>query len=320
MQIRCRHSQVLCTACQCCGMNGVSEIMTNTLAGSRLKPGLGARTHLSNMLFLLPTVLLFLVVVLIPVLQGIPYSFTSWKSIISTEHPFNGLANYRYLLGNKYFRMSLMVTFSFTIQYMLLSMLFGFGLALLIYKASRFNNVCRTIFFLPFTTSVTAGAIVWSYVYTDMYGTLTGLVSPLGLPNQIVPAMALMASWRDMGYAMLIFIAALQTVPHDYYEAATVEGANTWQQFIHITLPNIVPAFTTNTTLLLAWGLRTFDLPAVVAQNMQEGQTTAFYIYQSIFANNKASLGQAAAIILTVILIVLTQIVTRSLRRLEVEA
>ena len=73
--------------------------------------------------------------------------------------------------------MALKVTFSFTLQYMFLSMLFGFGLALLIHKASSFNNVCRTIFFLPFTTSVTAGAIIWSYVYTDIYGTLTGLVS-----------------------------------------------------------------------------------------------------------------------------------------------
>lgn len=294
--------------------------MTRTLSNRKPRAGLGAKTHLGNMVFLLPTAILFTIVVLIPVFQGIPYSFTSWKSIVSDNHPFNGLANYKYLLGNKYFLMSLKVTFSFTILYMTLSILFGFGLALLIQKASSFNNVSRTIFFLPFTTSVTAGAIIWSYVYTDIYGTLTGLVSPLGLPGQIVPAMALMASWRDMGYAMLIFIAALQTVPKDYYEAATVEGANAWQQFIYITIPNIVPAFTTNVTLLLAWGLRTFDLPAVVAQNMQEGQTTALYIYQSIFANNKASLGQAAAIILTVILIVLTQIVTRVLRRLEVEA
>jgi raffinose/stachyose/melibiose transport system permease protein len=80
-----------------------------------------------------------------------------------------------------------------------------------------------------------------------------------------------------------------------------------------------VPAFTTNITLLLAWGLRSFDLPMVVSANMVEGQTTAVYIYQSIFANSKAGLGQAAAIILTVILIVLTQVVTRVLRRLEVE-
>jgi len=294
--------------------------MAKPVVNTKAEMVLSKKTHLGNMLFLLPTILLFTFVVLIPFFQGIPYSFTSWKSVVSTNHPFNGIANYKYLLTNKYFKMSLGVTFSFTIQYMFWSILFGFGLALLIHRESHFNNFARTIFFLPFTTSVTAGAIIWSYLWTDVYGTLTGLVSPLGLPNQIVPAMAIMASWRDMGYAMLIFIAALQTVSKDFYEAATVEGATKVQQFFYITIPNIVPAFTTNTTLLLAWGLRTFDLPAVVAQNMVEGQTTALYIYQSIFANNKASLGQAAAIILTVILVVLTQIVTRTLRRLEVEA
>lgn len=286
---------------------------------SRQLTGYSRRTHLSNALFLLPTIVLFTFVVLIPFFQGIPYSFTSWKSIVSTDHPFNGIVNYKYLLGNKYFRMSLGVTFNFTIQYLLWSNVLGFSLALLIHKSSLFNNISRTIFFLPFTISVTAGAIVWSYVFTDVYSPLTGNVSPLGLPSQVVPAMAIMASWRDMGYCMLIYIAALQTISQDFYEAATVEGANAWQKFIHITIPMIVPAFTTNITLILAWGLRTFDLPMVVAANLQEGQTTAVYIYQSIFANNKASLGQAAAIILTVILIVLTQIVTRVLRRLEVE-
>ena len=71
--------------------------------------GYSRRTHLSNALFLLPTIVLFTFVVLIPFFQGIPYSFTSWKSIVSTDHPFNGIANYKYLLGNKYFRMSLPV-------------------------------------------------------------------------------------------------------------------------------------------------------------------------------------------------------------------
>jgi len=301
-------------------MNGVVETMAKPVVKTKPEMALSTKTHLGNMLFLLPTIILFTFVVLVPFFQGIPYSFTSWKSVISSNHPFNGIANYKYLLGNKYFKMSLGVTFNFTVQYMFWSILFGFGLALLIHRESRFNNFARTIFFLPFTTSVTAGAIIWSYVWTDVYGTITGLVSPLGLPSQIVPAMAIMASWRDMGYAMLIFIAALQTVSKDYYEAATVEGATKIQQFFYITIPNIVPAFTTNVTLLLAWGLRTFDLPAVVAGDTAEGQTTALYIYQSIFANNKASLGQAAAIILTIILVVLTQIVTRTLRRLEVEA
>ena len=278
-----------------------------------------ARTHGGNMLFMLPTIILFCIVVLIPFFQGIPYSFTNWKSIVSETKEFNGLKNYIYLIKNKYFQDSLLVTFKFTILYMISANVMGLLLALAIHRSSWFNNIARTVLFLPFTVSVTAGSIVWSYVFIDVYGTLTGLVSPLGMPGQIIYGMVVIGAWRDMGYTMLIYIAALQAVPQDYYEAATVDGAGKLRQFFSVTVPNIVPAFTTNVTLLLAWGLRTFDMPMAVARNAREGQFTAVYVYDSIFSNNKAGLGQAAAVILTIILVVLTQIVTRSLRRLEVE-
>ena len=278
-----------------------------------------ARTHGGNMLFMLPTIILFCIVVLIPFFQGIPYSFTNWKSIVSETKEFNGLKNYIYLIKNKYFQDSLLVTFKFTILYMISANVMGLLLALAIHRSSWFNNIARTVLFLPFTVSVTAGSIVWSYVFTDVYGTITGLVSPLGMPGQIIYGMVVIGAWRDMGYTMLIYIAALQAVPQDYYEAATVDGAGKLRQFFSVTVPNIVPAFTTNVTLLLAWGLRTFDMSMAVARNAREGQFTAVYVYDSIFSNNKAGLGQAAAVILTIILVVLTQIVTRSLRRLEVE-
>ncbi|MBD9221430.1 MAG: sugar ABC transporter permease [Clostridiales bacterium] len=278
-----------------------------------------ARTHGGNMLFMLPTIILFCIVVLIPFFQGIPYSFTNWKSIVSETKEFNGLKNYIYLIKNKYFQDSLLVTFKFTILYMISANVMGLLLALAIHRSSWFNNIARTVLFLPFTVSVTAGSIVWSYVFTDVYGTITGLVSPLGMPGQIIYGMVVIGAWRDMGYTMLIYIAALQAVPQDYYEAATVDGAGKLRQFFSVTVPNIVPAFTTNVTLLLAWGLRTFDMPMAVARNAREGQFTAVYVYDSIFSNNKAGLGQSAAVILTIILVVLTQIVTRSLRRLEVE-
>ena len=278
-----------------------------------------ARTHGGNMLFMLPTIILFCIVVLIPFFQGIPYSFTNWKSIVSETKEFNGLKNYIYLIKNKYFQDSLLVTFKFTILYMISANVMGLLLALAIHRSSWFNNIARTVLFLPFTVSATAGSIVWSYVFTDVYGTITGLVSPLGMPGQIIYGMVVIGAWRDMGYTMLIYIAALQAVPQDYYEAATVDGAGKLRQFFSVTVPNIVPAFTTNVTLLLAWGLRTFDMPMAVARNAREGQFTAVYVYDSIFSNNKAGLGQAAAVILTTILVVLTQIVTRSLRRLEVE-
>ena len=278
-----------------------------------------ARTHGGNMLFMLPTIILFCIVVLIPFFQGIPYSFTNWKSIVSETKEFNGLKNYIYLIKNKYFQDSLLVTFKFTILYMISANVMGLLLALAIHRSSWFNNIARTVLFLPFTVSATAGSIVWSYVFTDVYGTISGLVSPLGMPGQIIYGMVVIGAWRDMGYTMLIYIAALQAVPQDYYEAATVDGAGKLRQFFSVTVPNIVPAFTTNVTLLLAWGLRTFDMPMAVARNAREGQFTAVYVYDSIFSNNKAGLGQAAAVILTIILVVLTQIVTRSLRRLEVE-
>lgn len=278
-----------------------------------------AQTHGGNMLFMLPTIILFCIVVLIPFFQGIPYSFTNWKSIVSETKEFNGLKNYIYLIKNKYFQDSLLVTFKFTILYMISANVMGLLLALAIHRSSWFNNIARTVLFLPFTVSATAGSIVWSYVFTDVYGTITGLVSPLGMPGQIIYGMVVIGAWRDMGYTMLIYIAALQAVPQDYYEAATVDGAGKLRQFFSVTVPNIVPAFTTNVTLLLAWGLRTFDMPMAVARNAREGQFTAVYVYDSIFSNNKAGLGQAAAVILTIILVVLTQIVTRSLRRLEVE-
>ena len=278
-----------------------------------------ARTHGGNMLFMLPTIILFCIVVLIPFFQGIPYSFTNWKSIVSETKEFNGLKNYIYLIKNKYFQDSLLVTFKFTILYMISANVMGLLLALAIHRSSWFNNIARTVLFLPFTVSATAGSIVWSYVFTDVYGTITGLVSPLGMPGQIIYGMVVIGAWRDMGYTMLLYIAALQAVPQDYYEAATVDGAGKLRQFFSVTVPNIVPAFTTNVTLLLAWGLRTFDMPMAVARNAREGQFTAVYVYDSIFSNNKAGLGQAAAVILTIILVVLTQIVTRSLRRLEVE-
>ena len=278
-----------------------------------------ARTHGGNMLFMLPTIILFCIVVLIPFFQGIPYSFTNWKSIVSETKEFNGLKNYIYLIKNKYFQDSLLVTFKFTILYMISANVMGLLLALAIHRSSWFNNIARTVLFLPFTVSATAGSIVWSYVFTDVYGTITGLVSPLGMPGQIIYGMVVIGAWRDMGYTMLIYIAALQAVPQDYYESATVDGAGKLRQFFSVTVPNIVPAFTTNVTLLLAWGLRTFDMPMAVARNAREGQFTAVYVYDSIFSNNKAGLGQAAAVILTIILVVLTQIVTRSLRRLEVE-
>ena len=278
------------------------------------------RTHGTNLLFLLPAFALFAYVVLVPFIQGIPYSFTNWKSIISDKREFNGLHNYILMLKNTYFQQAFVHTLTFTLIYDIGANVLGLAFALLLFRNSKFANACRTMMFLPFTTALTSAAIVWSYVYTDVYSVLFGVASPLGQSSQVVPGMAVIAIWRDMGYCMLIYIAGLKALPGDYYEAAILDGANTIQRFTRVTLPLLIPSFTSNVTLLLAWGLRCFDYPMAVARNMEAAQTSAMFIYDYIFGYSKAGLGQASAVMLTIVLVLLTRVVTYFFRKSEVEA
>lgn len=278
------------------------------------------RVHGTNLIFMLPAIIIYFIIVLIPFFQGIPYSFTNWKSIISDNMSFVGLKNFKTLLTNVYFLNSFFNTLEYTVIYLLGANLLGLFFAMLLWRSSRINNIIRTIMFMPFTVSLVGAAIVWSYVYTDIVSPIFGIMSPLGNSNQVIGGMAIIAMWRDMGYCMLIYIAGLQSIPWDYYEAARVDGASPIRRFFKITIPLLVPAFTSNITLLLAWGLKVFDYPMVVARNMEAAKTTTMYVYDNIFGFNKAGLGQAAAIIITVVLLILTTIITRIFRKLEVEA
>lgn len=273
-----------------------------------------------NLLFMLPAFLLFMIVVLIPFLQGIPYSFTNWKSIIGGSREFNGLSNYAVMLKNIYFRNAFGHTLLFTVFYEVGANVLGLIFALLLCQSSFFNNLCRTMLFLPFTTALVSAALVWNYVFTDVITPLFHIASPLGQSGWVVLGLSIIAVWRDMGYCMLIYIAGLQSIPGDYYEAAKVCGANGFQRLTYITLPLLVPAFTSNITLLLAWGLKCFDYPMAVARNMEAAQTSAMFVYDYIFGYSKAGLGQAAAVMLTVVLIVMTRVVTYFFRKAEVEA
>lgn len=276
------------------------------------------REHGSNLLFMLPAFLLFAFVVLIPFLQSIPVSFTDKKAIFAKSWNFVGLENYLKLIKSGSFQDSFLHTAHFTIVYIIGANVLGLVLALMIWRSCRFNNVIRTLLFMPFTVSLVASTKVWSYVYTDILMPITGSPSPLGISSQVIYGLAVIAIWRDMGYCMLIYIAALQSIPGEYYEAARVEGASFWHEFKSITLPMIVPAITANVTLVLSWGLRCFDYSQMVI-NMKAAKTTAVFVYEYIFGNSRAGLGQAGAIILTLVLVILSNVVTTVLRNKEVE-
>ncbi len=295
-------------------------MMKSQLAGGRRRKltVYAVREHGGNILFMLPAFALFAFVELIPFFQSIPISFTDKKAIFAKTWNYVGFDNYIKLITNGSFQQTFVNTAHFTLIYIIGANVLGLIMAMMIWRSGKFNNVIRTLLFMPFTVSLVASTKVWSYVYTDVLMPLINQPSPLGISSQVIAGLAVIAIWRDMGYCMLIYIAGLQSIPVEYYEAANVEGANWWTQFLNIPLPMLMPAITSNVTLILAWGLRCFDYSQMVI-TMKAAKTTAVFVYEYIFGNSRAGVGQAAAIILTLVLVVLTNVITTILRKREVE-
>ena len=275
---------------------------------------------LVNILFLAPALIFFANGVLIPFIQGIPYSFTNWNAV-SDHYDFIGLQNYITLFTEKQFYTDLKNTLYYTGLTTVFDNLFGLVFALGVYKASRRNNVFRTVYFMPFVLSLILAAYIWKYIFTDIYSPMFNTLSPLATRQGAIPGIAIMSIWRDSGYCMIIFIAALQSIPADYMEAAMIDGAGPVQRFFRITLPLLVPAFSTNVTLLMSWGFKVFEFPMAATRGGpgDASEMISMYAYNNIFAYFKAGLGQAASVVMVVLLAVVTVAVSRLIRSKEVE-
>ena len=204
---------------------------------------------------------------------------------------------------------------------MVLSNALGLAVALMLHRSNKLNNLCRTIIFMPYVISLVTAAFVWRYIYSAIYSPLFNVVSPLGSKNTAMFAIAIISVWRTSGYCMLIYIAGLQGVADEYYEAASVEGANGIQKFFKITVPMLIPAFSANVSLLLAWGLKVFEVVRATTNGgptRNATTTMSMYIYNMIFANSKAGYGQAAAIVMTVILLIVSFLVSKFFSTKEV--
>ena len=274
--------------------------------------------------FLLPCLLLYIVTVIVPFIQGIPYSFTDFNLMNSDSVNNVGFKWYQNLFNarlGKQFWKAVGNTFQFTLYYILISNVIGLMMALLLKNSSKLNNVCRTIIFMPYVLGLITAAFAWRNIYSSVYAPLFGVTSPLGTPGQAMPAIAIISSWRTSGYCMLIYLAALQGVPMEYYEAASVEGANGVQKFFKITVPMIIPAFSSNVSLLLAWGLKVFEVVNATTKGgptKDETLTMSMFVYNNIFTNWKGGYGQASAIIMTLILLAVSFLVSAFFRRQEV--
>ncbi len=276
--------------------------------------------RITNFIFLVPASALFLMWVIIPFVQGIPISFTSWDGLSKTRE-FTGMENYAKMLTQGDFWLPLKNTVFYTVLATAGANVLGLLLAMGILRSTRLNNALRTVFFMPHVLSVVLCAYIWKYMYSDIIYRYLAINSPLGSPEYAVIALALIAIWRDAGYGMIIYIAGLKMVPEDYYEAARVEGAGALSRFFKITLPLIVPSITANVILMLSWGLKQFDL-VMAGTGGGPGKATetlAIFIYRNIFEYYAVGYGQAASVLFTIFVTVMSSSIAYVLRKREVE-
>jgi multiple sugar transport system permease protein len=220
---------------------------------------MGAGTSMNErraaILFLLPALAVILIFFLLPVCASLLLSITDFDLYALADiHNIRvvGVRNYRDLLGNALFWKALVNTLYFTAVGGPLTVVVALASALLVNtKVARWKPLFRTIYFAPVVTTIVAVAVVWKYLYHPRYGLLNrGLdligIAPidwLGDPKWAMPAIILLAVWKNFGYTMIIFVAALQAIPEELYEAARIDGANALQQFRHVTLPMLGPTF-----------------------------------------------------------------------------
>ena len=276
------------------------------------------------MLLIGPNLLLFAIFTYWPLLYNLYLSFVRWNFLRPTK-PFVGLDNYIDVFTNRQFWAIVGNTVTFAVWSVGLTLLLGLALALLINQPLRYRNVARAVLFSPVIMSGAVVAVVWSYIFDPRYGLLDQLLGFVGLnspdwlnsPTWAMPAVIIVYVWKNLGYAVVIYLAGLQGIPRELYDAARVDGAGAWARFWNVTLPGLSPvAFFLSVTSILAT-FQSFDIVKVLTNGGPANATSTLilYLYELGFVSYDAGEAGVVAVVLFLIMLVLTLIQVRYLER-----
>ncbi len=273
-------------------------------------------SRLAGWMFAGPALLVIALFFALPVLAALVLSLTDFDIYALADLGnlrFVGIDNYVALLANPLFWKALGNTFYFVVVGVPLSIAVSLGAALLLQsKLGRFKPFFRTAFFAPVVTTVVAVAVIWRYLFHTKYGLvnwgLSGIgVDPidwLGDPHWAMPTIILFAVWKNFGYNMIIFIAGLQAIPEDLYEAARIDGASTSSQFRHVTLPLLGPVLLLVGILTMAGYFQLFAEPYVMTQGgpLESTVSVLYLMYEQGFKWWNLGAASAVAFVLFVLM------------------
>lgn len=275
--------------------------------------------------FLAPAMISIFVFFFIPVIAAFIISFTDFDIYSLSNYKnlrFIGLRNYSDLLSSELFWTSLKNTFNFVIVASPLSIAVSLIAAIILNSnVVKLKAIFRLAYFIPVVTTLVAVAIVWRFIYHPRFGilnyllTLAGInaIDWLGDPFWAMPSIIIMSVWKNFGYNMIIFIAGLQNIPEHLYEAAILEGANSWQRFKNITIPMLAPTTIFISIITMIANFQLFAEPYVMTQGGPLNKTLSVvqYMYQEGFRWWNMGYSAAIAFVLFIVIFAGTMIQLR---------
>jgi multiple sugar transport system permease protein len=268
----------------------------------------------------------FLLFNVLPVLFGVYVSFTEWSIIGSPT--WIGLENYRNALGDEWLRQAFLnvVLYALIIVPAVVSLALAF--ALFVNQGWPLSGLARTILFTPNVCSATVIGLVWVWILDTQYGLLNSALARAGVAaipwltsaSWSLLGVSIASVWWDLGLAFVLILAALQDVPKDLYEAASLDGASPWRKFVHVTLPHIRPTLSMVVTLQLISTMRIFSQVYVMTGGGPAGSSSSviYFIYQAAVVRNMMGYAAAVSVLLFITILVVT-LVQRLLLRETVD-
>ena len=263
--------------------------------------------------FVAPTMIGLLVLNFYPIFNTIYQSFFKTGDF-GMGNIFVGLQNYGKVLGGSEFWRSLLNTFKYALIEVPFSVVFALLLAVFLNRKIAFRGGYRTIFFLPMVAAPAAVAMVWRFLYNQQFGLLNNVLHTttawISNPNIAWISIGIIGVWSIVGYNMILLISGLQEIPHDYYEAAEIDGATGVKQFFRITIPLLSPTIFFILQTRIIGALQQFDLIFMVMDKsnaaLPKTQTVVYYFYDYAFTRNLRGMGAAIVVSMLIIIMLIT--------------
>ena len=283
------------------------------------------RQNRAGFLFVLPALLFFGSVFLLPLAQSVMYSF--YKILPGGAKEFVGLRLYEKVLTDSTFWTAVKNTLQLLLFSVPTTVILALAVALGLNRiiSLRWRNVWAAMYFLPFATSLVAAALVWQWIYDPVYGFLNYALSLVGIPpqkwlqslSQVLPSIAAISVWVRIGFDTMIFLAALQSIPQEYYEAANMDGASALQRLRYITLPLLNAQIIMVVILELIFNLKIFDQVYATTQGGPAGasQTIIMLLYDTAFKYFRFGDASVMAVFVFLTLMVVTLLQWRLFRK-----